>query len=362
MAWTIPSLDDLVQRSRTAFSTYLPGSDATVWPNNITISAKVIAGRVWEAMQYQSFIAKQASPITATGTYLERHCQAYGITRKTDLTADGDVLLTDGTYTTLIPAGTQFQSASGYTYTSVLNTYIDSDGAATVSVVADLSGSDSNLGGGEALTMLAVITGAPSTGNASSAGIYGGTILESDDDLRARLLFRLRTPPHAGSESDYIRWCLENDGVTRAWVEGNAFGPGTVAVFFAMDDQYADGIPSAADVAVVQAYVDLLKPITADVRVAAPAADPLYIEVTGLSPFTTSVLEKVRAEVEAAIKEKAQVSTYSNTEYFRASWIWQAISNATGEKYHTVKIPVDDYPIAVGTLPTYDVTKFVVSG
>ena len=49
-------------------------------------------------------------------------------------------------------------------------------------------------------------------------GIGGGADVESDEDLRARVLFRKRNPPHSGSKSDYIAWALEVPGVTRAFV------------------------------------------------------------------------------------------------------------------------------------------------
>lgn len=354
MAWQIPTLEDISQRTRTAFTTYLPATNFNVWPSAAGVSAKVIAARVWELFHRQDWIAQQAYPLTATGEYLERHAASYGIARNVAVQSTGMIQLIGGTHTTEIPAGTQFQDAAGLIYETTEVAYIASDGSATIPVQADTSGPDRNQSGGTELAMLAVIAGAPASGTISPDGIYGGAEIESDDGLRARLLQRLRFPPNAGSKTDYERWAGEVPGVTRVWIEGNAFGPGTVAVYFTMDDTYADGIPTAADVADVQTHIDSVKPITANVTVVAPIREPLAIEIHGLSPFTTEVLANVNAELEAVIRAKADLSTPLTTRYFRASWVWQAVSNATGERYHTVVLPASDYAIPVGRLPVFD--------
>ena len=76
----------------------------------------------------------------------------------------------------------------------------------------------------------------------------------------ARLLLRIRRPPHGGARHDYVGWALDKEShglaVTRAWDYGLELGLGTVTVRFMMDDAYADGIPLAADVTTVQTYID----------------------------------------------------------------------------------------------------------
>lgn len=361
MAWSIPSLQDITERTRAAFTMHLPGTDFTVWPNNVTISAKVIAGRIWELFSRQDYLAKQAFPLTAEGEFLDRHAQSYGITRKLDIRATGLAVVTGGTHMAAIPAGTQYQNNAGLLYNVLEEARVDASGAATLLLEADDSGIDYNLSGGSELTMIAVIAGVPATAETVSDGISGGAAIESDTNLRRRLLSRLQTPPHAGSKADYVRWASEVSGVTRVWVAPTAYGPGTVGIWFAMDDSYADGVPNAADVSLVQSYIDSLKPITANVTVSAPLPEPLAIEIEGLSPFTSSVIDSVKAELRNMIAEKAEVSTVDETAYIRQSWVWQAVANATGERYHTVRLPASDYAIPVGRLPVYDEAYVKVS-
>ncbi|MFG6500136.1 baseplate J/gp47 family protein [Sulfitobacter sp. 1A15106] len=361
MAWSIPSLQDITERTRAAFTMHLPGTDFTVWPNNITISAKVISGRIWELFSRQDYLAKQAFPLTADGEFLDRHAQSYGITRRLDIRATGLATVTGGTHMAAIPAGTQYQNAAGLLYNVLEETRVDASGTATLLLEADASGEDYNLSGGSELTMIAVIAGVPATSETVSDGINGGAAIESDTTLRRRLLHRLQTPPHAGSRADYVRWAGEVSGVTRVWVAPTAYGPGTVGVWFTMDDSYPDGVPNAADVSIVQAYIDSLKPITANVTVSAPIPEPVRIEITGLSPYTPAVVANVKAELKNMIAEKAEVSTVDDTVYIRQSWVWQAVANATGERYHRVVLPATDYAIPVGRLPVFDEAFIEVS-
>ncbi len=53
---------------------------------------------------------------------------------------------------------------------------------------------------------------------------------ESDDELLARLLSRLRKPPAGGNKTDYEQWALDIDNVAAAWCFPLAQGLGTVDV------------------------------------------------------------------------------------------------------------------------------------
>lgn len=361
MTWSVPSLEDIAERTRTAFSTYLPGADARVFPSNVYASAKVIAGRVWELFLRQEFIALQAFPLTAVGLYLERHAQAYGISRHPAAQGTGELLITGGTAGTEVPIGSQYQTSDGRIYETTASVDIDSAGQATLPVQTLTASQSLDVEGGASMTALFSVTGIPATATVASNGLQGGTAIESDADLRIRLLARIRFPPHAGTEADYISWAKSIPGVTRAWAAGSGLCPGGVVVYFAMDDLYDNGIPTATDVATVQAYINTLAPITANVSVLAPTPDPINIQITGLSPLKASVVTAIGLELQQMFRDKAQVSTLNDTQFLRASWIWQAVSNATGENYHTLSVPASDYQIAIGALPIYDVNQVQIT-
>ena len=56
MPFKIPTLTALAQRTANAFRANLKGSDARLWPNNVAVSAKVIAGAVWAAYELATFL------------------------------------------------------------------------------------------------------------------------------------------------------------------------------------------------------------------------------------------------------------------------------------------------------------------
>ena len=65
MSFAIPSLAALTDRVRRAFRANLPGTDAWVWPNNVTPTAKVIAGATFEIYGRLDYVQRQKFAITA---------------------------------------------------------------------------------------------------------------------------------------------------------------------------------------------------------------------------------------------------------------------------------------------------------
>ena len=94
MTIAIPSLADLAARVRDAFRSELPGSDATVWPNNLGPTAKVIAGGLWAIYLRLDWIAAQIFAATAEGYWLDRHAAEYGMSRQAAALSSGTVVMT----------------------------------------------------------------------------------------------------------------------------------------------------------------------------------------------------------------------------------------------------------------------------
>ena len=113
----------------------------------------------------------------------------------------------------------------------------------------------------------------------------GGADQETDDELRVRVLDRIRKPPMGGDADDYVAWALSVAGVTRAWCSPLEMGMGTVTVRFMCDDLRASngGFPNASDVAAVQAFLDTVRPVAVkDIFVLAPTPQPISLAVRDL--------------------------------------------------------------------------------
>lgn len=171
-----------------------------------------------------------------------------------------------GTAGAIIPQGAQLVDASGVQLVSTYPITLSQAGTATLPLAAVLSGLSGNLAAGTALSFIAAPAGVQS--GATLLGLSGGADNESDPDLLLRILDEIRTPPSGGNIADYKRWAKSVAGVSDAYVFALRRGLGTVDVAV----EAAGGIPSDVLIAQVQAYLDIVKPVTANVLVIKPLA------------------------------------------------------------------------------------------
>jgi len=367
MSYALPTLQDLLDRTRKAFRKSLPGSDAWVWPNNITPTAKVIAGAVFEVFGFAGYIARMIFAHTAPDLEtLKLHGNEYGIALLPAEPAGGLIRITSAGALS-VDAGAVFQRIDGVQYVTSASGELLSAGTLDMHVTAAKDGVDGNSLSG---TGLSIVSGVSGDATVEVYGdIVGGADVEDIESYRSRILFRKRFPPHGGSVPDYVRWAREVSGVTRVYVEPLWFGAGTVRVFVLMDDLYVNGIPSPDAVARVQDHIDLVKPAGAIVTVAAPSPVPVDVTISGLVPDTVPLREQVVASLREAFLRQGRVAgnaapisslSFVATPFtFSRSWIWQAVANASSEERHTVIAPAADVSLAPGQFPILGNVTFV---
>lgn len=344
MAFQRPTLNEIIERTFADLTSRLALQGALLRRSVVGVLARVLAGASHMLHGHLEWIARQAIPDTAD-EWLPRWAAIWGITRKDAEFAEGSVTFTGTIGGTVIPAGTVLRRSDGVEYTTQADATI-AGGTATATVKASEAGSAGNADAGTTLTLVFPIAGVGSSATVAAGGLTNGSDVESDDDLRARLLARIQQPPHGGAAFDYEQWALEVPGVTRAWVYPLHLGPGTVGVTFVRDDD-ASIIPDAAEVAAVQAHIDQKRPVTADVYVFAPVADPLNFTIQ-LNPDTAAVRAAVEAELRDLILREAEPG---GTLYL--SRIREAISVAAGEFDHVLVSPAADVVSATGHIATF---------
>ncbi len=363
----IPDLKTLAGRAASAFRAHLPGVDALTPGNNITPTAKVLAGEMWALFGRLAWVMRQAFVLHAEGEWLERHASQYGMSRRPSANAVGSVSLVyaDGV---AVEAGALFAASDGRRYVAPYAVSEVGAGDIAVAVEAMAPGASGNIAAGEPLEIVSGVTGA-SSASVAPGGAVGGDDVEGDESLRARILFRLRYPPHGGSAADYVRWAMSAPGVTRVFVDRLWQGPGTVRVVPMFDGLRDGGIATPADVASVVATLAPLQPAAAGVAVTAATAHPINITVSGLSPDTTAMRSAVVAAFDAVILARGRVSgtdagadggDFLATPFtFSRSWLWEAAATATGERRHEITTPAADIAIPAGSVPTRGVVTFV---
>jgi uncharacterized phage protein gp47/JayE len=340
MPWSTPTLLTVRQLVRDAVRGSLPGSDANV-PNSVLRVLSDNQGALCHlTLQYIDWLSLQLLPDTAETEWLDRHGQIWlvnadGTTgRKMATLATGTAQfqgLVDGT---VIPMGTQLQSAAAMpinynspnnvvTFETLEDITTSASALVTGNIRAADAGSFGNLPDGSSLAISPSIPGVSSTAHAY--GLTGGTDTETDDELRARILQRIRNPPMGGAQADYVSWALAVPGVTRAWASVEQ-GIGTMTVRFMMDDLRASngGFPLPADVTAVATNINQMRPVTVkDCYVAAPIKQFIDITIESLNPNATECQAEIQTQLENML---FQMAAPGQTIY--SAWVSAAIMQA----------------------------------
>ncbi|CAM5764351.1 baseplate J/gp47 family protein [Bosea minatitlanensis] len=366
MAFSIPTLRDLVERTRLAFRANLPGSDAWLWPNNVGPTAKVLAGLTHEVFGYADWIARQKFALTADGDSLDLHGAELGMSRRPAAAAAGSVAVVS-TAALVVDAGAVLSRSDGFTYRAASGGVLAGAGTLSLPVIAEEAGKSGIARPGTVLLALSGFSG-PVTIAVGAEGVASGADAEGDEAFRQRILFRKRNPPQGGSAADYVIWASEIPGVTRVFVERLFNGPGTVRVFPLFDDDYDGGIAPPARIVEVAEYLDSQRPAGAALTVAAPAARVIDVEIAGLSPGGVAVEEAVRQELASTFRRLGRVTGadapspsmpyLATAQVFSRSWIWQSAANAAGEQSHVVVDPASDIAVPIGSVPVLGSVTF----
>jgi uncharacterized phage protein gp47/JayE len=349
MAFTAPTLDELIARISSDLVTRLGLSGAVLRRSVVGVIARVLAGAAYLLHAHLEYLGRQLFPDTSELAFLERQASLYGLTRIPAAFADGTLTAT-GIDGTIVPSDTRWRRADGAEYATTGSATIAS-GTATLTVVAVLAGEAGNADIGVSLTAVSPIAGLTATAVVATA-LGGGADAESDAALRDRLMARMRQPPQGGAAADYIAWALEVAGVTRAWVYPLELGAGTVTVRFVRD---GDGslIPDSGEVADVQAHIDVVRPVTAAVTVVAPTAVSLDFTIE-ITPDTADT----RAAVEAELANLILRVGAPGAPLLRSQML-VAIGTAAGITDFTLTTPAADVTHTAGQLPTLGTITWV---
>ncbi|AUG00660.1 baseplate J protein [Pseudomonas sp. 09C 129] len=339
MPFDTPSLPVLIKRTQSDLaSDALRQSDAQVL-------ARALGGAAYGLYGYLDWIADQILPDKADESTLERIAALrLNQPRKAAQAASGSVSFTAAAGAVL-DVDTLLQASDGRTY-KVTAARTTSAGNNSTTIQALDAGTLGNAEAGLNLIPVQPIQGIGNTFTVLAPGLSGGVAAESLESLRARVIRSYRIIPHGGSAQDYETWALECPGITRAWCRGSYLGPGTVGLFVMRDDD-AQPIPNAEQLAEVKAYIEPLRPVTAELHVLAPQQSPVTYSLR-LSPDTSAVRAAVEAQLRDLHNREAGLG-----DTLLISHIREAISSAAGENDHRLSAPAADVPAASNQLLTF---------
>ena len=293
-----PLLSDLVSRVTTDVEASTGYTTPLLPVSVLRVLAKVFAGAVHLLYGFCQFMAAQIFPDTAESSYLDEWASIWGITRQAATFPVCNLTVT-GVNTSTIPEGTLWVALSGVEFESTAGATI-AGGTATVPVTATTSGSVGNPDSGDTMALVNPVAGVNSSATVAVSGIVDGQDAETDAALLTRLLARIQDPPQGGSEADYVAWARSIAGVTRAWV--TILSPGNLQVRFVTDNAVGGPIPDAGTIAAVQAYLNTVRPVTANVTALAPSLETINFTIALAAP-TDEIKAAITAGLTAYIAE-----------------------------------------------------------
>lgn len=243
----------------------------------------------------------------AEGYYLELRGNEYGIYKKQGVKAMLDVTFTSEKEI-VIPSGTLLKNDIMNFKTN--EEVISNNNGVTVRATAVEIGSSGNIPKNSLVIDInnISITNTPGT---------NGTDSESDEELRKRIITRIKNPPASGNKTDYERWALEVDGIgkTKCYplgVRGDVKGKVDIYI---LDSNFE--LPSKELIASVNDYIYKVKPIGATIEVLSPKKKE--INITGnimieVGHTFEEAKEKARTVIDKYLKEIA-LTNYTSVQF-----------------------------------------------
>lgn len=379
MPFARPTLSQLIATMAADVAAAIPGADALLRFSNLAIIGKMFAGLAHLHYGYEDWISKQSVPFTATDEFLEGWAGLKGIIRKPATVASGAVTFTGGTPGVEIAGETPLVRGDGVAFVATSGAIVDGSGDATINIMAVNPGANGNSEIGVVMTLGISIAGVQSSGTVTTA-VAGGADVETDTDLRNRMLAAYQDPPQGGSAADYIGWATEVSGVTRAWCRPNGAGAGSVIVYFMEDDvrsafngfpQGTNGVATdetrdtaaTGDQLVVANHIFPKQPVTALVYAAAPTPNAIAFTITGLSGASSDLKAAVRAAIDDVFVRKGSpggvfLADGSTGGTVALSDIESGIASVAGTEGFVITVPTSNITSAAGALPVRGVVTF----
>jgi uncharacterized phage protein gp47/JayE len=325
-----PTLTQLNNQAINQIEALIPNTDARMRFSVLGVFAKVWAGLIDGLYSTLNWLSRQLFVTTATTQYLTQIAESYGVNRLPAAAAIGCITV-NGVNNTAINLGTIFTTNNGIQYQTTQSVIIF-NGTININVICLSVGSVGNIDYQAPLTPAIPIVGLTDAA-VCTAGISGGSDNETDEQLRARTLLRLRNPPGAGTKSDWTRWAFSlGSTVTRVWILPTVYGNGTVGVVFAEDNNGI--VPTPSRINQMLTHLAQFTPVGSNVYVFAPTLK--------LIDFTIQLTPSNDLNIRLNVIEELKDLMYREASpglTVPVSHINEAISSGQGEFDHNLIVP-----------------------
>ena len=245
----------------------------------------------------------------------------------------------------------EFQyTVSGTPATPATGTITATASTASVDVKSVDFGIDVNADGGAIVKITNPIAGVNTNAIVQYEGLQGGTDLESDEDLRTRILFRYQNPVANFNVAAIITKATEVPGVTRVFVEEVTPALGEVTIYFVRDND--DGIiPTSSEVTDVKNKILEIKPAnTSDSQVIVSAPTPVDVDFqfASLTPNTLTMKTAVINNLTQFFRESTEIGV-DVPKIAYDSAIYSTVDTETGDSVTAFTLTAPTGTISIGT-------------
>lgn len=237
------------------------------------------------------------------GEYLDKKANEFGIYRKMGTKANG-IVRVYGAKDIVIPRNATLTTNTGLIFIVSRQDYIKEEYVDLV-VEASEIGEIYNIEANElwSTTISDGVNTIEVDRIENTSKFVGGVEIESDDQLRERILEQARNPATSGNEQDYINWCKEIDGVFNVTVRPLWNGPNTVKLIISDEDKQP--LPETI-VTKCDEYIQSIRPIGANVTVSNPSIFHVDVSIT---VYTSMNSEDIKNQIKYVTVENLKYCT-----------------------------------------------------
>ena len=311
MAFSVPTLAEVVRSVENGFSIAFYGSAGPLRVSVLKVLAKAFGGAVYLLVLCCGWIWRNNFIVSADALSLStKHATRLNLPRKPASFAHGSAFFIASGATTVKAGTILVNPSSGVEFELLEDVTFTAAGNKSANIVAVVSGFSGNVGIGATLqfrditndSITDIRTVTQVTGGASYDVQVGSEIQqwgETLEDYRNRLLDRERNQPQGGAEPDYKSWLMRFEFVSDVWTVPNWPLTNNVSCFIADNRTVNAGIP-AADVKTAQNYLSTVarRPITSRPIVAAATFVGLYVNIS--SP---GISDAEKSDVDVALQK-----------------------------------------------------------
>lgn len=357
MPWPIPFASAIAERIagslEQAIARLRPEIDPVALSRSVRSSRGMLAqvGRATalelrETHDHVSWWARQYFPDTAEDEFAERHASIWGVDHRGATAATG-IVLVEGAVGAPVPGGVEFSGSDGSVYTVDQLGVIGAGGSVALAVTAAVAGPAANL---EAGIRLRTVLPFPEISRITvlAPGLLGGAAEETDRELAAATIARIRQRAHGGASFDYPFWLGRQFDVRAVRVVPDWIGRGSVGVVVIMKEGAFGRAPTPTEIDAMQIYLgrpgvaEGVRPVTAHVVVVAGTVRAVPLTVR-LRPDTVATRSAVTDAWERFVATIGDADDARNLGPIGAliepSRVSEAISAASGEYAHDLLVP-----------------------